>query len=54
MLPKTDASAQMTFNELSVEGFGWIVDLTQADPFFILPVAMGLINLAIVEVYIIE
>ncbi|KAF2899096.1 hypothetical protein ILUMI_07085 [Ignelater luminosus] len=49
ILPKTDVNAQIIFNELSVEGFGWIVDLTQADPFFILPVAMGLINLAIVE-----
>lgn len=35
---------------LHSEGFGSIVDLTQADPSFILPVMLGLLNVTNVEV----
>jgi hypothetical protein len=36
--------------ELSVGGFGWIPNLLVPDESLILPVSVGLINLAIVEV----
>jgi hypothetical protein len=36
--------------ELSVGGFGWIPNLLVPDESLILPVSLGLINLAIVEV----
>lgn len=50
MVPNQDAAAYQRYMELTVEGFGWICDLTQVDPTWILPVSMGLLNLAIIEV----
>lgn len=50
MLPTNDVSAQITFMELSLGGFGWIPSLAAADSSFILPVTLGLTNLAIIEV----
>jgi inner membrane protein COX18 len=40
----------VTYMELSVGGFGWIPNLLVPDESLILPVSLGLINLAIVEV----
>ena len=37
---------------MTVEGFGWIPNLTVGDRSFILPVAMALFNLSISEVFI--
>lgn len=44
------AAAMVTYMELSVGGFGWIPNLLVPDESLILPVSLGLINLAIVEV----
>ncbi|XP_077267073.1 cytochrome c oxidase assembly protein COX18, mitochondrial [Temnothorax americanus] len=49
MLPKQDASAYTTYQEFTTDGFLWISNLTIADP-FVLPIAMGLFNLAIIEI----
>ncbi|CAK1551155.1 unnamed protein product [Leptosia nina] len=43
-------SAMVTFMELSTGGFGWIPNLIEPDHSFILPVAFGLTNLAIIEI----
>ncbi|KAJ9578456.1 hypothetical protein L9F63_005326 [Diploptera punctata] len=48
MLPHQDA-AMVTYMEMSVGGFGWIPNLLIPDEALVLPVALGLINLAIVE-----
>lgn len=50
MLPKRDLDAQITFTELTLGGFGWIPNLTEVDGSYILPVALGIINLIIIEV----
>lgn len=50
MLPNRDMAAQFVYTQLSIGGFGFIPNLTQADASFIFPVALGLLNLAIVEV----
>ncbi|KAM8710850.1 hypothetical protein ACLKA7_017474 [Drosophila subpalustris] len=42
--------AQITATEMTIGGFGWIPNLTVVDSSYILPVTLGLINLAIVEV----
>lgn len=42
--------AKMAFTELTLGGFGWIPNLTEVDGSLILPVTLGLLNLAIVEV----
>lgn len=52
MLPLHDTSAEITFLELSVGGFGWIPNLIAADSTFVLPIILGLTNLAIIEVSI--
>lgn len=52
MLPNNDFNAQMIFTELSVGGFGWIPNLTEVDSSYVLPVALGIINLLIIEVYL--
>jgi len=44
------AAATVTCMELSVGGFGWIPNLLVPDESLILPVSLGLINLAVVEV----
>ncbi|XP_012233652.2 cytochrome c oxidase assembly protein COX18, mitochondrial [Linepithema humile] len=49
MLPKQDANAYATYQEFATDGLLWITNLTVADP-FVLPVAMGLFNLAIIEI----
>jgi len=49
MLPKQDAGAYITYQEFTTDGFLWIANLTTADP-FVLPIAMGLFNLAIIEI----
>ncbi|KAL6265183.1 hypothetical protein P5V15_005267 [Pogonomyrmex californicus] len=49
MLPKQDIDAYTTYQEFKTGGFLWITDLTIPD-FFILPIAMGLFNLAIIEI----
>lgn len=50
MLPVQDASAEITFLELSVGGFAWVPNLVAGDTTFILPLTLGLTNLAIIEV----
>ncbi|PNF30632.1 Mitochondrial inner membrane protein COX18 [Cryptotermes secundus] len=49
LLPHSKAGAMVTYMELSVGGFGWIPNLLVPDESLILPVSLGLINLAIVE-----
>ncbi|XP_031356055.1 cytochrome c oxidase assembly protein COX18, mitochondrial isoform X2 [Photinus pyralis] len=48
-LPHSHVNAELVHHDLSVEGFGWIVNLTQVDPYFVLPLSFGLINLTIIE-----
>lgn len=51
LLPDPNSiQAKMTFTELALGGFGWIPNLTEVDGSLILPVTLGLLNLAIVEV----
>lgn len=50
MLPVTDFNAQLTFTELMVGGFAFIPNLTIPDASWILPVTLGILNLAIIEV----
>lgn len=50
MLPKQDLQAQLTFTELSLGGFSFIPNLTFPDQSWILPIALGIINLLIIEV----
>lgn len=42
--------AQIVCAEMTLGGFGWIPNLTEVDHSYILPVTLGLINLAILEV----
>lgn len=50
MMPNPNSlEAQIAFTQLSMGGFGWIPNLTVVDASFILPVMMGLLNLAIIE-----
>lgn len=35
---------------MSTSGFYWITNLTEADPYYILPIAVGLCNLLTIEV----
>ncbi|KAL0104427.1 hypothetical protein PUN28_017275 [Cardiocondyla obscurior] len=49
MLPKQDASAHIIYQQLTTDGFLWISNLTEADP-FVLPIVMALLNLAIIEI----
>lgn len=44
--------AQIAFAELTVGGFGWIPNLTDVDHSFILPVALGVINLSIIQMQV--
>lgn len=50
MLPEKTVQAQMTFTELTLGGFGWIPNLVAVDSSLIFPVALGLLNLSIIEV----
>lgn len=49
MLPKQDTDAYTIYQQFTTDGFLWITNLTVADP-FVLPIAMGLFNLAIIEI----
>lgn len=50
LLPNpSDITAQVAYTELTVGGFMWIPNLTQVDASFILPVALGVVNLTIIE-----
>uniref|UniRef100_T1IW89 Membrane insertase YidC/Oxa/ALB C-terminal domain-containing protein n=1 Tax=Strigamia maritima TaxID=126957 RepID=T1IW89_STRMM len=51
MLPEKNAVAQLLHDELSVGGALWFCNLTVPDPFWVLPVMLGVFNLAIVEVH---
>lgn len=42
--------AQIVVTELTLGGFGWVPNLTVVDSSYILPVTLGLLNLAIVEI----
>lgn len=50
MLPNQDLDAELTFIELSEGGFCFILNLTETDSSLILPVVLGVVNLAIIEV----
>nr|CAD7263683.1 unnamed protein product [Timema shepardi] len=50
MLPDRDLASEIICLELSVGGALWFPNLTIPDASLILPVTMGLVNLAIVEV----
>lgn len=51
MLPDpTSLQAQIVVTEMTIGGFGWIPNLTEVDNSYILPVALGIINLGIIEV----
>ena len=51
MLPDPTAiEAQIAYTELTLGGFGWIPNLTELDHSLIFPVALGVINLSIIEV----
>ncbi|XP_037722834.1 cytochrome c oxidase assembly protein COX18, mitochondrial [Drosophila subpulchrella] len=51
MLPDPmSIQAQIVTTEMTIGGFGWIPNLTVVDNSYILPVTLGLINLAIIEV----
>ncbi|CAH0547624.1 unnamed protein product [Brassicogethes aeneus] len=50
VLPERTFQAQMTFTELTLGGFGWIPNLIEVDASWIFPVALGIINLAIIEI----
>lgn len=53
MLPDpTSLQAQIVVTEMTIGGFGWIPNLTEVDSSYILPVTLGIINLAIIEVII--
>ncbi|XP_035729674.1 cytochrome c oxidase assembly protein COX18, mitochondrial-like [Vespa mandarinia] len=52
MFPKSNIYAYENYLELTTGGFGWILNLADIDHFFILPVLIGLINLANIEVAI--
>jgi inner membrane protein COX18 len=46
----TSLKAQLVCTEMSLGGFGWVPNLVDIDHSFILPVALGLLNLTILEV----
>lgn len=51
MLPNpASLEAQMVYSDLMVGGFGWIPNLTEVDSSFILPIALGLVNLSVIQV----
>lgn len=44
-----DITAQLAYTEMTVGGFLWIPNLTQVDASYILPIALGVVNLTIIE-----
>lgn len=49
MQPMADAAALVTLAEFTVGGFGWIPNLAVPDHSWVLPITLGLTNLAIIE-----
>ncbi|KAJ8979576.1 hypothetical protein NQ317_019151 [Molorchus minor] len=54
MLPEQDLDAKLTYTELTLGGFGFIPNLTDVDSSLIFPVALGVINLAIIELQVLS
>lgn len=52
MRPRGDMAASITATELSIEGFGWIPNLMAVDHTWILPITLGILNLAIIELQV--
>lgn len=51
MAPNPDSlQAQIVYSDLMVGGFGWIPNLVEVDASWILPVALGIVNLLVIEV----
>lgn len=50
LLPNPEnITAQIAYTELTVGGFLWIPNLTQVDASLIIPIALGVVNLSIIE-----
>lgn len=47
----TSLHAQIILTQLTLDGFGWIPNLTEVDASYILPIILGLTNLAVIEVF---
>ncbi|XP_071527952.1 cytochrome c oxidase assembly protein COX18, mitochondrial [Panulirus ornatus] len=54
MMPHQDIAAQVLFMEFSTGGFGWIPNLTDVDHSLILPFAMGITNIIITEINVLN
>ncbi|XP_018564114.1 mitochondrial inner membrane protein COX18 [Anoplophora glabripennis] len=54
MLPNRDLDAKLIFTELSVGGFAFIPNLIETDSSLILPVVLGITNLAIIELQVLS
>ncbi|XP_023015149.2 cytochrome c oxidase assembly protein COX18, mitochondrial [Leptinotarsa decemlineata] len=54
MLPNQDFDAKLTFTELTIGGLGFIPNLTEVDASGILPIALGLLNLTIIELQVLS
>lgn len=53
MMPNPNLlEAQIAFTQLTIGGFGWIPNLTEVDASYILPVMLGMLNLAIIEIQV--
>lgn len=53
MMPNPNSfEAQLAFTQLTMGGFGWIPNLTEVDASYILPVVLGILNLAIIEIQV--
>ncbi|XP_066599760.1 cytochrome c oxidase assembly protein COX18, mitochondrial [Prorops nasuta] len=50
MLPYKSEDAFNIYQELSIEGFGWVSNLTATDQYWILPITLGILNLLIIEI----
>lgn len=44
--------AQFIYSDLMVGGFGWIPNLTEIDSSYILPIALGIVNLSVIQVQV--
>ncbi|CAG2103444.1 unnamed protein product [Medioppia subpectinata] len=47
----SDPKAQLVYSQLSSEGILWFQDLTQTDPYFVLPFLTAIVNLTIVQMH---
>lgn len=53
MMPNPNTfEAQLAFTQLSMGGIGWIPNLVEIDASYILPVMLGILNLAIIEIQV--